>query len=63
VVGHIYGQENLKLELEQVEALKAGISSVSLRKLATDTAARKVADPGAASSEIDRLLGESRPSQ
>jgi hypothetical protein len=63
VVGHIYGQENLKLELEQVEALEAGISSVSLRKLATDTAARKVADPGAASSEIDRLLGESRPSQ
>ena len=63
VVGHVYGQKNLTLELEHVEAFKAGISSVSLRKLATDTAAHEVADPGAAASDIDRLLGESRPPQ
>ncbi len=63
VVGHVYGQENLKLELEHVVGFKAGISSVSLRKLATDTAAQKVADPGAAASDIDRLLGAARPPQ
>jgi hypothetical protein len=63
VVGHVYGQENLKLELEHVDVFKAGISSVSLRKLATDTAAHKVADPTAAASDIDRLLGAARPPQ
>lgn len=56
VVCHVYGEGKLTLELEQVDPLKAGITSVSLRKMATETAARKVADPGAASSAIDRLL-------
>jgi hypothetical protein len=62
VVGHIYGQDRLTLELEQVDDVRAGISSVSLRRLATDTEARKIAEPSTVAPEIDRLLaGSSSP--
>ena len=61
VIGHFYWQNHLKIVLEHVQVVEAGISTESLRKLVTNTSAAMVAEPSAVASEIDRLLVDSKP--